>query len=202
MPPDARFCHKCGKPQREEPIPETPRAEPPRPVLAEPRETPPRPPVGFHNPVAVRVGLVSAAIGSLLGAIPLPLAPFWMLVRLVASGFFSVYLYQRRTGSTVTVREGARLGWITGVFSFLMATVLLTISVVTIASSQGLAAFYKEQLGSQSFPGVNVEEALRMLESPGMVSMILLISLFFLFLFFSFLPALGGIMGAKVMEKE
>jgi hypothetical protein len=62
LPPDARFCHKCGKPQREEPLAEAligqmqaPLA-PPAAVVALPV------PLSFRNPVALRVGLLASAL--------------------------------------------------------------------------------------------------------------------------------------------
>src|SRR5271166_3623640 len=72
LPPDALFCHKCGKPQRDligaEPeeslpptVPQTLAAEVPS------QKAPPQksPPVGFRNPIAVRVALLTG-IGALL----------------------------------------------------------------------------------------------------------------------------------------
>src|SRR5579872_904608 len=72
LPPDARFCHKCGKPQREEDVQveEQPIivAAPPPPVAAEP------PPISFRNRLALRVGLMTGALGLclfvLLGQLP------------------------------------------------------------------------------------------------------------------------------------
>ncbi len=171
-------------------------ATPAAPAAAEP------PAIDFHNRIAIKVGLISAGLAALLGVVQLPLAIFWTLVRLIAAGFLAVWLYRRSTGSTLSGREGARLGWITGVFSFLLATILLTISVADIASRQSLSSFYQEQLRSQSYAGMNVEEAARLLENPVALGAILVVSLVFLFLFFALLPMVGGIMGAKVLEKD
>src|ERR1044071_8323555 len=56
LPEDARFCHKCGKPQRDEPL-MVEEARPPPPF---PRDVPVvlAPPIGFHNGPAVRIGLL------------------------------------------------------------------------------------------------------------------------------------------------
>ena len=58
LPPDARFCHKCGKPQRAEILVEE---EPEPTAIQEARLPPPSAPtpaaLNFRNPVAVRVGL-------------------------------------------------------------------------------------------------------------------------------------------------
>ena len=179
--------------------------------MEEPQEPPPPetpaapfvpPAIGFHNPLAVRAGLLAAAIAALLGMIQLPLMMFWTLVRLLASGFFAVYIYQRRSGAMVTAREGARLGWITGIFSFLIATVLTTIAVAAVASTQGLAAFFREQVQSQGWQGISMEEALRYLETPVGIGFALFFSLVLGFALFSFLSTLGGIVGAKVLERD
>ncbi|MEN6602010.1 MAG: zinc ribbon domain-containing protein, partial [Bryobacteraceae bacterium] len=150
LPPDALFCHKCGKPQREIVAVEAPEAEEEpvvEPVIPPP-EAPPLPPVaqeiGFHNGPAVRSAFLAAALSSLFISLPTPvlLTLPWMLVWLVFAGFFAVRFYLRRSGMAVTVRGGLRMGWITGVFCFVIAMVFFTITIISISSQEGLAAFY------------------------------------------------------------
>src|SRR5205085_4649138 len=70
LPPDALFCHKCGKPQRDIVEPEY---IPPPPSIDVPPTAPvvdaPRP--SFRNPVSVRIAIAVAAIGTLLSFMPL-----------------------------------------------------------------------------------------------------------------------------------
>ena len=140
LPPDALFCHKCGKPQVEFPtVEEQPFVAPkiePRPVVIE------VPDINFKNRVAVRIGLLTAAIASLLISLPIPmyLNILWMLGCLGSSGFLAVYLYNRRTGDELSVRKGARMGWITGVFCFVIATIFFTITVISLSSQGELAS--------------------------------------------------------------
>ncbi len=68
LPPDARFCHKCGKPQREEIVVEPVEAFAPQPpplVEAAPLQA-----LNFRNPIALRVGLLAAGLLCLLMMIP------------------------------------------------------------------------------------------------------------------------------------
>ena len=202
LPPDARFCHKCGKPQFDEPVEE---AEAPAVLTPPPAPlTPPKLEISFHNVAAVRVALLAAALASLLISIPMPvfLTAGWMLVWLLSAGFLSVYLYRRRTGQQLSVRGGARMGWITGVFCFAIATVFFTISVVIISGRGGLASFYREQFSARGAPEAGVEQFLEVLQSPTGLGVVLLLSLVFLFLLFTLLPTVGGALGAKVLEKD
>jgi hypothetical protein len=162
------------------------------------------PGIGFRNKVAVRIGLLAAALSSLLTTLPIPpmFSIIWMPVCLVGAGFFSVYLYRRRTGEDLPAKLGAKMGWVTGIFCFAIAVVIFTISMIAISMQGGLASFYQEQLASQTTPGVDLEEFYKLLESPGGIGAILFFSLIMLFLFFTLLPTLGGAMGAKVLEKE
>src|SRR5580658_6163261 len=98
LPPNARFCHVCGKPQRDEPVMHAAaeQAAPPPVVAAPPPAVISALSVNFHNPVAVRVGLMMAAIASLLSCMPYLSLGFF--IWWVSAGFFSVYLYRRRTG--------------------------------------------------------------------------------------------------------
>ncbi len=198
LPPDARFCHKCGKPQREEdlaaPAPEVPRA--PEPVwigLA-------LPPVSFRNPLAVRTAVLASSLAVLIEMIPL-LAygfPIW----LAAAGFFAVYLYDRRAGVSLRVRQGARLGWITGVISFALRTVLLTIGLIFASTrAGGIQALYRKQLEGMSLPSPALQDTLHFLENPAGLTFVILTSLIFFFLLIALFTIAGGALGAKVLDK-
>jgi uncharacterized protein YybS (DUF2232 family) len=201
---DALFCHKCGKPQREivaaEPEPEP--EPPPLPAAVATAAVPLTPEISFHNRIAVRVALLCAAVASLLISVPMPVfvAAFWVLLCLTVSGFLAVYLYHRRTGTFLTVRSGARMGWLTGVFCYAIALVLFALTAAVVSRQGGLAEVYRKQMQSQS--GANIEEALKILESPGGVTMVVIFTLVVCFVFFTGLPTIGGALGAKVLEKE
>src|SRR5438093_11633008 len=70
LPEDARFCHRCGKPQREEIVVEQP-LPPPPPIPAIPTQVWTGVP-SFHHPVAVLVCLFVVSIASFL-VLSLPL---------------------------------------------------------------------------------------------------------------------------------
>jgi hypothetical protein len=201
LPPDARFCHKCGKPQREEPLPEAYRhiISEEVPVL-DLTPAPPRLP-SFHNPVAVRAGLLAASLAALLNL--LPVLSYGFLIWLLAAGFFSVYVYERRTGALLSVREGARMGWITGVLSFAISTVFFTLSMLALsARSGGLAGLYRERLEGLSITDQSVQEAVQMLQSPAGLTLIILGSLVFVFVIVTLMCTAGGALGAKVLDKS
>ena len=98
LPPDARFCHKCGKPQYdypgivEEPEPEAPPPLPAKaPLLVIPE-------IGFHNRLAVRIGFIAALAAVFVNLAPLPLPLVRSVIAFLAAGFLAVFLYSRRTG--------------------------------------------------------------------------------------------------------
>jgi hypothetical protein len=206
LPPDARFCHKCGKPQYDEPLfnvaAEEPAQTEPQPDAVSP-PLPKAPGINFHNSVAVRVGFFAAGVMTLLLAFPIPsfLAAVWQLVLLLAGGFFSVYLYARRTGESLSVRGGARMGWITGVFCFVIMTVFFTISIIQISSKDGLAAFFREMVSQRGTPDL-INQFNEVLSSQAGIATLLLGMLVVFFVMLTLLPAVGGALGAKVLQKE
>lgn len=201
LPPDACFCHKCGKPQRElvpeltdEPLPEPE-------VSIEPPPANTALPLNFHNPVAVRIGLSMASAAALLSW--LPLLNYGGLLWLFAAGFVSVFLYHRRTGQSLTVRGGARLGWITGILSFGLITVLFTATMVALANAKGgLAAIYQEQLRGMSVEDPNMQEALKLFQTPGGLASVLVFTLAVFFVIVTTLCTAGGALGAKLARKD
>jgi len=194
LPPDALFCHKCGKPQRDviEPEPEIETVEFVIPVA--PPVAPPPPQINFHNLVAVRIAFIVAPIAFFLSFIPAANLLLW-----IAAGFLAVLFHRRRTGDLLNIRAGVRLGWVTGVIMFAITTVIFTLTVVPVAANGGFANLFRQQIKDPSDP--KFQEALRMLESaPGLVTM-LLIMLFMLFVFITLLSMAGGALGAKFVGR-
>jgi hypothetical protein len=197
LPDDARFCHKCGKPQRDEIVVEQP--PPLRPAITVAS------PVGewtgapsFRHPVAVRVGFFVASIATFL-CIALPLG---FVVWLPAAGFLSVYLFSRRTGQPLSVRNGVRMGWISGILSFLIITVLLTFLVALFASRpEGFDPAIRESLRSK-LSSQQIDEMLNILSNPGAHALDYLSSLLAWFALSSIFCTAGGAIGAKVLDKE
>lgn len=211
--PDALFCHKCGKPTRElmaseseapaepPPLPPASRLYVPDPALEVPRAAA-VPVISFGNRQAVRSTMLVAALAWLLMTIPWPIAPFFWVLWLLAAGFVAVWLYHKRTGESPNLRNGVRLGWLTGVFCFVISLVFIATSVVAVNGQGGIGAVWRRQIRESAAPGMNVEEALQMLESPAGVFFVLVFVLLILFMFFTALPMIGGALGAKVLEKE
>jgi hypothetical protein len=199
LPPDARFCHKCGKPQREEdlvveeqPIVVAPPPEPPPPLPAEP------PPINFHNAIAVRVALATGVPVVLLTGLLSTIAGPLTMVLPVAGGFFAVYLYRRRTGQKITVLAGARLGWISGIIVFAILTVLLTLMVLMLSQPDFLQSM-RDQMAKMS--SVSQEELTRSIDSLRTPSG-LAVALLNAFLTYTLLTALGGAVGAKFLSRH
>lgn len=158
--------------------------------------------IGFGNKQAVRTALIAAGVASLLMTMPLPLAPFFWILWLLAAGFVAVYLYHRRTGEPVTLRSGVRLGWLTGLFCYMILLVLMVASAIAVSTNGGMAELWRRQVRDSAQPGMNVEEVLRLLESPAGLVTVMVFTLVLLFMFLTAVPMIGGAVGAKVLEKE
>jgi hypothetical protein len=197
LPPDARFCHKCGKPQGElfASEPEA-AAEPVAPVIAPPLLPPD---IGFGNGTAVRIGFLAALAAVLLLIFPLPFPFLRLTIVFIAAGFVAVYLYMRRTGQRLSLRSGARMGWMTGVFSFTIFTVQLTASVLASSSEGGFAGVLKQQLPPND---ARTSQLLQLIADPSTLVLLMLMVLVFLFVFLTILPTLGGLLGAKLLARE
>src|SRR5688572_21496603 len=87
LPPDARFCHKCGKPQYDmSVIEDEPEPAPPVPVPVVEVEPPKPTGITLRNPAAARAALGAGAITALLMMVPLPalIQILWQLLMVVA----------------------------------------------------------------------------------------------------------------------
>lgn len=199
LPPDALFCHKCGKPQRELSAVVEPEALPP-PLPPPPVAAPP--PIGFHNGTAVRTALMAGILAfaySLLTVrlVPQAFTPYWLIASGFLAGFLTVFLYRRRTGQRLSVVSGARLGWICGIFGFVVVAILLTMTAVALTDPVAVSAM-REQLKTQVKSDADVNQVIDFFRSATGVGGILAGS----FLLFTVLPAFGGAVGAKLLDRD
>lgn len=161
------------------------------PELAAP---PPR--IGFGNGLAVRIALVTAALGlfasMLLGQVP-GLQVLAILCPM-ASGFLAVYLYVRRSGERLSLAGGAHLGWLSGVFGFLITVVLFTIFALMLATPEFADAVRQQAMRNRP----EIAEAIREFQTPEGVARALASS----FLLLTALPTFGGTIGAKLLHRD
>lgn len=201
LPEEARFCHKCGKPQGELLEPEIDET----PVLVEAPPPPAEAPAGVNwkNPMAVRVAFLAGALTALVIIMPLPpvLQLLWQMIMLLCGGFFAVWLYNRRTGAHVNLRSGAYLGWTAGLFCFLIMLIMFTISILAISAGEGLRQSFRELIAARGNTQL-AEQFDALLQSPSGVAVMLLGMLVTSFLMVTVLPTIGGALGAKVFDRE
>jgi len=185
LPPDALFCHKCGKPQREIVEPEAP----PPPAYLEPEVAipAPAPTPSFGNPLAIKIALAAAAIATLMSFLP--------YLNWLAAGFFAVFFYRRRTGALLNMESGVRMGWMTGVMMFGMMALLLTVSLLFFQAAGGISAVQAEFKNALD---PRVLEALKLLQSGTEVFRLLVQ----LFVFTTLLSMAGGALGAKMVGRS
>ncbi|HZR29757.1 MAG TPA: hypothetical protein VFA71_13340 [Terriglobales bacterium] len=155
--------------------------------------------IGFHNRLAVRIGFIAAAAAVLAAMAPLPLAWFRLPIGFVAAGFLAVFLYSRRTGQVLNLRSGARMGWITGIFSFVLMSVIFTIAMVAVSSQGGLEKQLQTQF-SQNDP--RWEMVRQVLNNPAMIAGFMVLYLMLFFIILTALPMIGGALGAKVFDRQ
>jgi hypothetical protein len=145
--------------------------------------------IGFSNSRAVWISMVVAGFALFcLGAIGM-FAPALMPVVLCGAGFGAVTIYQQRATEPLTASAGARLGWMTGLWLFLIFVMLLAFFSVAIADPTT-----REKLRAVSMP-----EVAKLLDNPHDFILQIVQNLFMSFFFLTLLPGLGGILGAKLL---
>jgi len=197
--PGARFCHLCGKPQRPEDLAGPVAGEEPSEEKPAAASEPVAPEIGFRNATALRVAMLTGALAFLATSLPLP--SVIRLLLLMGAGFFAVYLYRRRSGQAVAVPAGIRMGWITGLFCFVLFTLLFTLSFSALAlmtKDGGMSVYLRDHLAAMGMPEDSIKQAMEILASPWQM----LGMLAWLFLTSTFLPALGGAIGSRLLERR
>jgi len=154
--------------------------------------------VTFGNPTVLRVAFAAAALSIVLDSIPRlgVLFIFWAM----ASGFMAVWLYHRRTGLSLSVSGGAKLGWITGVLAFLISAVLATFAVVV--SGDQMADEFRRQVTETWSKDPNYPQMLHILENPSTLATVIAFGLIVFFVLMSIASVAGGALGARMSNKQ
>jgi hypothetical protein len=147
--------------------------------------------------LAVRVAMLSGSMAFLLMILSGPLrVPAASAIGLVAAGFLAVYLYQRRTGQHLSMAHGAHLGWISGIFGFAITAVVLALVRAALSDPTVLEAM-REQMktaGNQ----VDIDQVIAALRTgSGLLEAVAV-----MFFMFTVLPACGGALGAKLLDRD
>jgi len=119
------------------------------------------------------------------------------MVWLVGGGFLAVYLYERRTGQKLSVVNGARLGWLCGIFGFIVVIIALAGTAV-ILSDPAMVSAMRDQLHSRGIPDAAAEQMVNIFHTPAGLTTALLLA----FVLFTILPAFGGALGAKLLDRD
>ena len=156
--------------------------------------------IGFQNKTSVRTALIASLV-MFFGGFALTQASgtaFFLLVALIASGVLSVYLYFRRTGYRMTPIEGARHGWISGLFFFVYVLVVMTLFLIAIMSVPDIGSMLREQLKAQGSLTPEVTSMIETMSDPGKLAGSILASALLSFVLFTSLSSLGGVLGARL----
>ena len=194
LPEEARFCHKCGKPQYEEDIARLSPAETasPTPVqgpLDVPGQQTPAAAIGFGNLRAVTVTIAVAAVALLPLALSMIAAPLGLVV-LCLAGYCGAHFYRKQTSQPLTVGGGAYLGVMTGIWLFLVFAISAAIVGIEVGSPAGREAL-KAALA-------RMPDAAKLLEDPHEFLVRIGQSLVFMFFLVTLASAFGGMIAARM----
>jgi hypothetical protein len=187
LPPDAVFCHKCGKPQREilevetEALAPPPPTPPPFPAMGMPREFGP---VTFRNIEVLKTSLMAAVLATFLLFLP--------YVNWFAAGYFAVFFYRRRTRQPVDIIAGVRIGWLTGLMNFAILALILICWVLMLRTPEAMDVAKVMAQKNASF-----KELLAIVQNGPQLFGLIATS----FIFVTFLSMSGGLLGAVLTRK-
>ena len=142
--------------------------------------------VGWHDPLAIRVVLLTAsltAVPYLLLALMAPVLLLWS----AGGGFTAVTLYRRHSGRALSPRAGAKLGWLNGVVAFLIATVFFSVYLLF----SGVGGLHDMLFANLPHDTPRYQQASAMYQDPAVFGF----AVVFAWIFLGALAALGSVAG-------
>lgn len=202
-PPDARFCPMCARPFREkDEAPDIPEVVATAGQDAAAQEAPAREDVaiGFGNLEVIRCAYTGAALAALLSHVPF--LNILCFVWYPSAAFLSVYRFRKSTGVYLNSRQGAKLGWITGVLAFAVFLLLFATVMLFAGDDATFAEAMRLQIEQMSVPADVKEQMREIIQSPAAMGFVMLVYLGVSFLITAGLSSLGGAVAAKVLQKD
>lgn len=154
--------------------------------------------VSFGNPAALRISFAAASLSILLDSIPILSLLF--VIWSMGAGFMAVWMYCKRTGHRISVSSGAKLGWITGVFTFVILTILITVGAML--SGGKWSDEYRQQISAMAAKDPNYQQVLHLIDNPSTLAAFILVSLLVGFVLLSLASVAGGALGARFSNKD
>jgi hypothetical protein len=202
-PEDARFCHKCGRPLYESVVVEEETVKAPEPPLPPPLPKIREAVINFGNKTAVGVSVMAAAVTLLLLILLLLAIPNGAAAPLLfcAGGFLAAKLYTRASGETLTPQSGARMGFMTCLWGFLVVLIFVCVFAASISSPDFRHAVQLQMQQMQSSPEL-AKTASKTLDNPGELMTQLAVGVGIMFFIWTLLSMLGGILGARLSNRN
>lgn len=161
-------------------------------------------------PIAIKNGLLMGValivIPVTLTALRLPANLIFLLlpIGLTLAAFIAVRSYSASSaGAVIRAGSGARIGAVTGFFSFLLLAIVTGVS--TIANKEVQLQVIRKQLEAQSASTTITPEARQMMQqlgTPEGLVIIFFITMIFLFFFSLLMSTVGGVFGASTTKRE
>jgi hypothetical protein len=141
----------------------------------------------------VLISIAMAALAFVGSGFAVLISPLlWPLI-LLGAGFAAVSAYRRLSTEPLTTAAGARLGWMTGLWLFLVFIITAAILSVYLASPEGNEALKRLQTRPQ-FSQLTITNPHELVTS-------LLFSAVPTFFMVTLIPGLGGILGARFFAR-
>jgi|SRR6185312_6110104 len=202
LPDDARFCHRCGRPQLEEDIART-HEEEQIPVATPPPPPPAAAKIDFGNRKAVTVSIAVAMLTLLVFIASSVLAPFAATLLILPlfcfSGFLAARWYMKQTGESITAQAGARIGFMTALWAFLVVVVICVLMAVFISNPEWRAQVVS-MVNAQGNPAAG--QIAKLLEDPRRFIFLMMGELLVNFCLFTFPSMLGGMLGVRFGHRK
>lgn len=93
--------------------------------------------------------------------------------------------------------RGAHLGWISGIFGFSFMALMLSAMMAALSNPEMVNAI-KEQWKTSTYRQVDIDQMIQALHTPSMM----LPALAAAFVMLTVLPACGGALGAKLLDRH
>ncbi len=161
--------------------------------------------INFGNKTAVGVSVMAAAVTLFLLILLTLAVPSGVLAPLLfcAGGFLAATLYTRASGEALSPRSGARMGFMTCLWGFLVVLLFFVLLAAAIASPDirhSLLLQMQQMQQMQNSP--QMAQNLKLLENPTDFIAPTIVAVALMFFVWTLLSMLGGMIGARLSNRN